>query len=361
MRILWDMRLYSYGYGTRGCGVWTKAMALSIKESETDKKHEIIIWGNKKLVPHEIACLANKWVQYEKGSWKSDLFIIPYLVLRYRVNIFHYWMALGPIFKIGMGLFHPNCKVCLCVYDLGVEYLSANGHCAQTRGSVYWKVQKRLLKGRSKIIAISEKTKQELFAWTKGKKQSTVLYMPLPDTGKSVSELISAKNDSRCNSFVTLGGALHKNVSLVIEAFELFRKENPCFSLHICGTVEKEELPQTIGKTVFFETYSTYEYYLKNAAAIIVASTYEGLGIPLLEAMRYSCPLIASDISVFHESCGDFARFMNPRDAQSIAEAMQDIVLAPQKWADNSARAMNRYRKMSENAGKQWLTTYANL
>jgi len=358
MRILWDMRLFSYGYGQRGCGTWTKAMALAIKEASKAARHEVIIWGNKDHVPEEIACCASTWIAYKKGNWKTDLLFIPFLIVRHRIRVFHYWVAMGPLFKMGMGLFHPKCKACLCIHDIGVEYCRDYPFGEHIRKTYYWKTQKHLLSRQSLVCSNSIQTKNEILKLTKGTLQSFVLYMPVVENSVLNENL---QSEPRKKMFITLGGALHKNIATVIRAFGLFQMQNPNFSLIICGTVGKEELPPATYEKVFFEDYSKYEYYLENATAMIIASNYEGLGIPLLEAMNYSCPLIASDIEVFHESCGDGARYVDPKNAQSINEAMQDVEANQQQWARKSACAASRYRKMSEHAGKQWLKMYETM
>ncbi|MBK8640038.1 MAG: glycosyltransferase family 4 protein [Chromatiaceae bacterium] len=65
-----------------------------------------------------------------------------------------------------------------------------------------------------------------------------------------------------------------------------------------------------------------------NAAdAFVFPSLQEGFGIPLIEAMRCGTPVVASDIPVFREVCGDAALFFDPHDhlalARQLARAIQ--------------------------------------
>ena len=59
--------------------------------------------------------------------------------------------------------------------------------------------------------------------------------------------------------------------------------------------------------------------------AYINPSLYEGFGIPLLEAMVQGCPVLASDIPVFHEVCEDAANYFNPMKSEEIQSAMRTI------------------------------------
>jgi glycosyltransferase involved in cell wall biosynthesis len=58
------------------------------------------------------------------------------------------------------------------------------------------------------------------------------------------------------------------------------------------------------------------------ASALVFPSTYEGFGIPLLEAMACACPIAASDIAAVRELAAESAIRFNPASVESIANAM---------------------------------------
>ena len=135
MRILWDFRLFSYGYADRGVGTYTRQLAEAIlKENITDL---IIIWADKESIPGNMKSWPVKWIPYKPGSWKNDLYTIPYLINKHAIDIYHYWIALGPIHNIGMGIMHP-CKAIATVYDLGVELWLDVPFAASKRNTWYW-------------------------------------------------------------------------------------------------------------------------------------------------------------------------------------------------------------------------------
>jgi glycosyltransferase involved in cell wall biosynthesis len=59
----------------------------------------------------------------------------------------------------------------------------------------------------------------------------------------------------------------------------------------------------------------------QNAQAFIFPSLYEGFGIPLLEAMMCNCPIIAADIPVVREICGEdgVVSVFNPLDTNDMS------------------------------------------
>lgn len=71
---------------------------------------------------------------------------------------------------------------------------------------------------------------------------------------------------------------------------------------------------------------------MAHADAAIMASTLEGFGLPVVEALSANLPVIASDIPVFREIAGDAALFFRADDPESLAEAVQAFLADPQPF-----------------------------
>lgn len=69
----------------------------------------------------------------------------------------------------------------------------------------------------------------------------------------------------------------------------------------------------------------------KNATLFIYPSTYEGFGIPPLEAMKLECPVACSNLSSIPEVVGDAAIFFDPYEIDSINEALMSIINSDSK------------------------------
>ena len=64
-----------------------------------------------------------------------------------------------------------------------------------------------------------------------------------------------------------------------------------------------------------------------HAHALVYVSSYEGFGLPPLEAAASGTSfLIASDLPPLRQSLGEGATFVKPRDREGLAEAMRRVV-----------------------------------
>lgn len=67
--------------------------------------------------------------------------------------------------------------------------------------------------------------------------------------------------------------------------------------------------------------------FLYNGARLFVtAATFEGFGIPVIEAMACGLPVICSHAGALPEVAGDAALLVNPRDPEGIAHAMSEVL-----------------------------------
>ena len=61
------------------------------------------------------------------------------------------------------------------------------------------------------------------------------------------------------------------------------------------------------------------------ALAMTYVSTFEGFGIPIIEAMRSGVPVITSNVTSMPEVAGNAALLCDPFSVSSIAESMMKI------------------------------------
>jgi glycosyltransferase involved in cell wall biosynthesis len=132
-----------------------------------------------------------------------------------------------------------------------------------------------------------------------------------------------------------------RNLSALIRAFAELKKENFPHKLLIVGA----SLPGTspfrsvieelnLQREVFILDYVTHEemFLVYNAANLFVyPSSYEGFGMPVLEAMACGAPVIALDNTAFPEFAGGVAHLLKDAEVSTLKEGMA-AVLRDESW-----------------------------
>ena len=74
---------------------------------------------------------------------------------------------------------------------------------------------------------------------------------------------------------------------------------------------------------------------------------YEGFGIPILEAQSVDVPVITSNNSSIPEVAGDSAIFIDPKNSEEIAEAVQKILSDENIKKDLIAKGLENVKRFS--------------
>lgn len=128
----------------------------------------------------------------------------------------------------------------------------------------------------------------------------------------------------------------HKNIERLLRMFAEFRKTRPEFRLVIAGlrgfdaaNLERLRdqlgLRETVDFTGWIRRQELYELYAR-AFAFLYPSTFEGFGLPVLEALAAGVPAACSSIEPLASMAGDAALQFDPMDDAALLEAMMRIV-----------------------------------
>lgn len=72
----------------------------------------------------------------------------------------------------------------------------------------------------------------------------------------------------------------------------------------------------------------------RHAAAFVYPSLYEGFGLPPLEAMAQSCPVVSSHTSSMPEVIGAAAEYFDPTDLDQLSSAIEKVVFDADRRAE---------------------------
>ncbi|MDO8269287.1 MAG: glycosyltransferase family 1 protein [Candidatus Levybacteria bacterium] len=195
------------------------------------------------------------------------------------------------------------------------------------------------VKKASRIITISKSTKDDIIKYYKipDDKISVVhLGLKMLSMEQTPSDL---KDFGITKKFILFVGTLQprKNISRLIEAFSILpRKIQEEYQLVIVGKKgwlyeDILNAPKKYGvekDTLFLDYVKDHDLpqFYRKAEVFVLPSLYEGFGLPVLEAMRYGCPVITSNISSLPEAGGDAALYVDPENTQEIADKISEVL-----------------------------------
>lgn len=162
--------------------------------------------------------------------------------------------------------------------------------------------------------------------------------------------------DGRYFLGVGLGGG-NKNTNLLLEAYAALNDTSLPLALtgrrdnKVHGDDRAGEQQYRTGYVSDGELKALYEH----ALALVYPSSYEGFGLPSVEAMRCGCPVIVSDQPALTELGGDAVLVFPRGDTSALTAAMRRLA------DDSQLRAGMIQRGRARAATVQWQTAASNL
>lgn len=124
-----------------------------------------------------------------------------------------------------------------------------------------------------------------------------------------------------------------KNIIRLVEAFSRLKDDIKLVVVGGKGWLYEEilEAPKKFGvedRVKFLDSVTDEDLpaFYKHAVCFALPSLYEGFGLTVLEAMKYGCPVVISNVSSLPEAGGDAALYVNPLDVGDIAKNIELII-----------------------------------
>lgn len=141
-----------------------------------------------------------------------------------------------------------------------------------------------------------------------------------------VSAALAHKNLARLLEALTLLGADHENVRLVIAGRAALEHDA------LRATADRLGVADRVTFTGWIEDPDLEGLYAA-ASCCVYPSLYEGFGLPVLEAMTRGVPLACSNATSLPEVAGDAAVLFDPHDTAAIAAAVASLLADPERAA----------------------------
>jgi glycosyltransferase involved in cell wall biosynthesis len=183
--------------------------------------------------------------------------------------------------------------------------------------------------GAARIIAVSEATRADLLRFYRVPKARVRV------VHHGVDPALFDLGRERLERFVLCVSTLHphKNIDRLIRAYAREKRE---YRLVLAGMrgfyagaidrlIDELGVRERVTLTGWISRHQLYDLYGR-ALACIYPSTFEGFGMPVLEAMAAGVPVACSEIPPLREVAGDSALYFDPLDEDALALGLTRIV-----------------------------------
>jgi len=176
----------------------------------------------------------------------------------------------------------------------------------------------------NRIISISNFTKNSILKYLPSfpENKISVIHVAVSDIFQYTPKEFN-KDKPR---ILHIGSAPNKNLIRLLEAI----KDIPC-KVVIIGKLTKEYLSKLLEYGIEYENYfnlsekELFDIYITSDLLAFV-STYEGFGMPIVEANKVGRSVITSNIASMSEVANDAALLIDPFDISSIREGVLKII-----------------------------------
>ncbi len=311
-------------------------------------------------------CLDIPWY-----SWQEQL-LMPFHLRREKLDLVHF-----PHFNVP--LLTPG-KFVVTIHDLILTHFptlratTLSPLIYRLKSLAYRLVIFGAVKRAKKIITVSEFTKDDLITQFKVKAEKiAVTYEGVANLAKGRDSLFVAKLDNQetlkqyhiANNFLLyVGNAYpHKNLETLLRIFAKLLVRKPDLRLVLIG---KEDYfynrvhasaralnlwqKENINSPVIFPGYvsdAQLEILYSEARAYVFPSLYEGFGLPPLEAMARSCPVISSNRASLPEILGEAALYFDPKNETEMIEKIWQVLNDNELRNSLIAKGLEQVKKYS--------------
>ena len=277
------------------------------------------------------------------------------------------------------GLIRCPCRQLLIVHDL--IYFVYPGYYSLAKRIYLQNLVKYSCRKADRVIAVSQNTKKDIIKYTKTEKDKiNVIYEGVNFERFSSYKKEEAKNFIQkqygVQNYVYSPTSLypHKNNDLLVKVFAKIKKEKKIPQKLLITGIDPYRKANWLKNIIVKYGMENEIFYLgkvpvkhlpylySGADLTIYLSSYEGFGLPILEAMAASCPVLSSNNSSLSEVVGGAGILVNPFDTEEVVNKMHELLINESLKKECIEKGLARAKKFSwEKAAQRLIKIYSNL
>ena len=365
-----DARMY--GYAQTGIGNYIRHLLEFIFELDKENNYVIFLmseeFDNFKLPNKRIrkVKVSSKWY-----GWKEQL-LFPFQLYKENLDLMHFTHFNSPILYLKRSI--------VTIHDITPYFFPGHKMRSIIRKIGFKAVFFSSVKKASKVISVSENTKNDIANYFKIKKNKiNVIYEGADSQFKVITDnqkLVEIKkryNIIKPFIFYTGVWRNHKNLVGLIKAFSILKnkykldyqlvlggKEDPYYP-EVREIWEKLELENEIIRTGFIDQKDLPLFY--NATeTFIIPSFYEGFGLIGLESMACGTPVVSSNTTSLPEILGDAAIYFNPNSPKEMAKKIKLVLTDEKLYNELKEKGFKQVEKYSwKKMGEETIILYGKV
>lgn len=249
------------------------------------------------------------------------------------IDIYH-----GLSYELPLGIGNSGVRSVVTVHDL--IFLRFPQYYGFINRLIYTAKTKRACKVAHKVIAISQRTKDDLVELLNipANKIEVIYQGCAPEFSETRSDANKAAVKLKYNlpdEFILSVGTIEerKNLMLLAKALLYLKTAIPVVvvgkATHYLDEVKAFLAANNLTGRMLFKhevNFDDLPAIFQSAALFVYPSRYEGFGIPILEALVSSIPVIAATGSCLEEAGGEHSRYVGPDDEQGLARQINEVL-----------------------------------
>lgn len=209
------------------------------------------------------------------------------------------------------------------------------------------------------IVAISNSTKCEILKYVKcNPDKIKVIYVSISPIFHKVEKTFNKTKPI----LLLIGTTENKNLKRHIRAINGLECK-----LNIIGVLSNEIIKELHDNNIDYENFvnltdeQVFKQYIK-CDILLFASTYEGFGMPIIEANSVGRPVITSNLLSMPEVAGDAACIVDPYDVEAIRKGILKIINDDDYRNELIREGYENIKRFElKNVAEQYLNLYQNI